>query len=92
MPAKVSIPINGPSIADPGAIRPGRTWFRTLLNWQLGVFRSAKNAAPPVSTRFTREGTQVLFMAIFVLLGAILRDVNLLIVLAGTLLATLLIQ
>ena len=35
---------------------------------------------------------QVLFMAIFVLLGAILRDVNLLIVLAGTLLATLLIQ
>jgi len=35
---------------------------------------------------------QVLFMAIFVLLAAILRDVNLLIVLAGTLLATLLIQ
>jgi len=35
---------------------------------------------------------QVLFMAIFVLFGAILRDVNLLIVLAGTLLATLLIQ
>ena len=35
---------------------------------------------------------QVLFMAIFVLLGAIIRDVNLLIILAGTLLATLLIQ
>lgn len=92
MPAKVSAPLNGPSIGEAGVFSPGRTWLRTLLNWPLGVFRSAKNAAPPVSTRFTREGMQVLFMAIFVLLGAILRDVNLLIVLAGTLLATLLIQ
>jgi len=53
---------------------------------------SAKNTTATVSTRLTREGMQVLFMAIFVLLAAILRDVNLLIVLAGTLLATLLIQ
>ena len=53
---------------------------------------SAKNTTATVSTRLTREGMQVLFMAVFVLLAAILRDVNLLIVLAGTLLATLLIQ
>ncbi len=63
-----------------------------LVRVPFRVFQSAKNSAPPVSTRFTREGMQVMFMAIFVLLGAILRDVNLLIVLAGTLLATLLIQ
>ena len=53
---------------------------------------SSKNTTAPVSTRFTREGIQVLFMAIFVLLAAIMREVNLLIILAGTLLATLLIQ
>ena len=53
---------------------------------------SARNTTAPVSTRFTREGMQVLFMAIFVLLAAIMREVNLLIILAGTLLAILLIQ
>lgn len=68
------------------------TFLGRLVWFPFRVFQSAKNAAPPVSTRFTREGMQVMFMAIFVLLGAILRDVNLLIVLAGTLLATLLIQ
>jgi uncharacterized protein (DUF58 family) len=66
--------------------------LRKTLRLPMGLFRKARKAAPPVSTRFTREGMQVLFMAIFVLLGAIIRDVNLLIVLAGTLLATLLIQ
>lgn len=40
----------------------------------------------------TREGLQVAFMAAFVLLGAVLRDVNLLIILAGTLLGILLVQ
>ena len=92
MAQKVSIPFNGSSTVDASAFSPGRTWLRTLLSWPFGVFRSAKNAKPPVSTRFTREGWQVLFMAIFVLLGAILRDVNLLIILAGSLFATLLIQ
>ncbi len=80
------------ALANVGLTGAKRTWFRKLVRLPSGVFQSAKNAAPPVSTRFTREGMQVLFMAIFVLLGAILREVNLLIVLAGTLLATLLIQ
>jgi len=66
--------------------------LRKTLRLPMGLFKNAKKAAPPVSTRFTRDGMQVLFMAIFVLLGAIIRDVNLLIILAGTLLATLLIQ
>ena len=69
-----------------------RTILGKFVRVPFRIFQSAKNVAPPVSTRFTREGMQVMFMAIFVLLGAILRDVNLLIVLAGTLLATLLIQ
>jgi uncharacterized protein (DUF58 family) len=92
MPQKVSAPFNGSSSVEPSVFSPSVTWLRALLSWPFGVFRSAKNAKPPVSTRFTREGWQVLFMAIFVLLGAILRDVNLLIILAGTLFATLLIQ
>lgn len=40
----------------------------------------------------TREGLQFLFMIAFILFGAVLRDVNLLIFLAGTLLAMVLIQ
>ncbi|MEQ1827892.1 MAG: DUF58 domain-containing protein [Pirellula sp.] len=58
----------------------------------LRMLRSAKKAATPVSTRLTREGVQVSFMAAFVLLGAVIRNVNLLIVLAGALLGLLLIQ
>lgn len=58
-------------------------------------FRWVWNRMSPthlVSTRLTREGLQFLFMIAFILLGAVLRDVNLLIFLAGTLLAMLLIQ
>jgi uncharacterized protein (DUF58 family) len=71
---------------------PSFAALRSLVHWPSGLFQKAKNAAPPVSTRFTREGLQVLSMSIFVLLGAIIRDVNLLIILAGSLLATLLMQ
>lgn len=66
-----------------------------LLGWgtkPFRVIRRAKIAATPVSTRLTREGMQVVLMAIFVMVGAVLRDVNLLIILAGTMLAMLLIQ
>lgn len=51
-----------------------------------------RRPANPVSYRLTREGWQVCFMIGFVILGAILRDVNLLILLAGALLALLIIQ
>jgi uncharacterized protein (DUF58 family) len=49
-------------------------------------------AGNPVSTRLTREGFQFLFMVTFILFGAVLRDVNLLVFLAGTLLGMVLIQ
>ncbi len=67
-------------------------WLWHYARWPFRLFRTAKNAVTPVSTRPTREGLQVGFMASFVLLGAILRDVNLLIILGGTLFATLLVQ
>ena len=93
MPQRVSESNNGSNtITDMGLTRSYWPLLRKIIRTPSGLFRRAKNAAPPVSTRFTREGMQVLFMSIFVLLGAILRDVNLLIILAGTLLATLLIQ
>jgi len=56
---------------------------------RLSQFRRANS---PVGTRLTREGLQFLFMIAFILFGAVLRDVNLLVILAGTLLAMLLIQ
>ncbi len=86
------LPDGSTALGDVGFNGSYWSYFRSSIRLPSGVFRSAKNATQAVSTRFTREGMQVLFMAIFVLLGAILRDVNLLIVLAGTLLATLLIQ
>lgn len=66
-----------------------------VMNWISTPFRLARNArraTTPVNVRLTREGWQFLFMVCFVILGAVLRDVNLLVILAGTLLALLLIQ
>ena len=45
-----------------------------------------------LKTRPTREGYQVLFLTLFVLVGAILRDVNLLIILAGILISMFFLQ
>lgn len=70
-------------------------WYAIVwrwIKWPLRAMRSARNSVSPVSTRLTREGLQFAFMILFVLLGAVLRDVNLLIILAGTLLAMMFIQ
>ncbi|MCE3016240.1 MAG: DUF58 domain-containing protein [Pirellula sp.] len=72
------------------SVKPKRNPSWLLAPWRL--IRSAKRAATPVTTRLTREGWQFAFMVAFVVLGAVLRDVNLLVILAGTLLALLLIQ
>lgn len=56
-------------------------WIRQLLK-----------ATNPVNARMTREGLQFLFMIAFILFGAVLRNVNLLVILAGTLLAMIFIQ
>jgi uncharacterized protein (DUF58 family) len=53
---------------------------------------TAKKGLSPIRTRITREGFHFLFMLTFVLIGAVLRDVNLLVVLAGVLMAMLLLQ
>jgi len=83
------------SSGTPIATNTTRGWAASLfliLKWPLRVLRSISNSSERVTTRMTREGLQVAFMASFVLLGAVLRDVNLLIILAGTLLAILLVQ
>ena len=51
-----------------------------------------KRDLPQVRCRITREGYHFLFMLTFILVGAVLRDVNLLVVLAGVLMAMLLLQ
>jgi uncharacterized protein (DUF58 family) len=89
----LSEPEAGTSSKRPRDLRRG--WLQCVFDFlikPLRVIRSAKKAATPVSTRFTREGLQVSFMAAFVLLGAVIRDVNLLIILAGALMGVLLIQ
>ncbi|MCU0712907.1 MAG: DUF58 domain-containing protein [Pirellula sp.] len=55
-------------------------------------FRLMRRIATPVTTRLTREGWQFSFMIGFVILGAVVRNVNLLVILAGTMLGFLLIQ
>jgi uncharacterized protein (DUF58 family) len=67
-------------------------WLIAVVKLPMRILRSARKVDTPVATRMTREGLQVAFMTSFVLLGAVLRDVNLLIILAGTLLGMLLIQ
>lgn len=80
-------------IADGTAAGPERMrgWGSWLLSpWR--AFRLARRFATPVTTRLTREGWQFAFMVCFIVLGAVLRDVNLLVFLAGTLLALMLVQ
>jgi uncharacterized protein (DUF58 family) len=85
------MPIPSPTMTNetfPAKPKRNPSWL--FAPWRL--LRSAKRAATPVTTRLTREGWQFAFMVAFVVLGAVLRDVNLLVILAGTLLALLLIQ
>lgn len=68
-----------------------RTFWSVLLS-PIRRFRSMRRSATPVTTRLTREGWQFSFMIGFVILGAVVRNVNLLIILAGTMIGFLLIQ
>jgi uncharacterized protein (DUF58 family) len=70
---------------------PPRTVWHYLLS-PVRQFRSMRRIATPVTTRLTREGWQFSFMIGFVILGAVVRNVNLLVILAGTMLGFLLIQ
>lgn len=63
--------------------------FGTRLLRSYRVFRHSNN---PVYTRLTREGWQFCFMIAFILLGAALRNANLMVILAGTLIGMLWLQ
>ncbi len=74
---------------------PVSSAFAATKEWLAGtlrVYRQYRRSAHPVGTRLTREGLQFLFMISFILFGAVLRDVNLLVILAGTLFGMMLIQ
>lgn len=79
---------NGPQSSVVSRWKIAREWLARRTRWT----RQVLGAGTPVSTRLTREGLQFLFMIMFILFGAVLRDVNLLVFLAGTLLAMMLIQ
>jgi uncharacterized protein (DUF58 family) len=75
--------------------KPNRKQLPSKSNGKAGyasrLFKS-KSESSQVRCRITREGYHFLFMLTFVLVGAVLRDVNLLVVLAGVLMAMLLLQ
>jgi uncharacterized protein (DUF58 family) len=72
------------------------TAFRSLIvqpiTKLLGSFRLFLQSNNPVYTRLTREGWQFCFMIAFILLGAALRNANLLVILAGTLIGMMWVQ
>lgn len=70
------------------ALTAARQGLLSPLRW-LNQFHKAGKT---VSTRITREGLNFLFMIALILVVAVLKNVNLLVILAGTLLAMLLIQ
>ena len=74
-----------------GAENSSRSVWQYLLS-PIRQFRSMRRIATPVTTRLTREGWQFSFMIGFVILGAVVRNVNLLVILAGTMLGFLVIQ
>jgi uncharacterized protein (DUF58 family) len=65
---------------------------RDAILHPIRLYRQFIYATIHVHTRLTREGLQFIFMICFILLGAVLRDVNLLVILAGTLIAMMVIQ
>lgn len=66
--------------------------IRELSNRLLGRYRVFRHSSNPVYTRLTREGWQFCFMIAFVLLGAALRNANLMVILAGTLIGMVWVQ
>ena len=66
--------------------------LRELAGRLLGTYRAFRHSNNPVYTRLTREGWQFWFMIAFILLGASLRNANLLVILAGALIGMIWIQ
>ncbi len=68
------------------------TKIREFGSWLLSWYRLFRHSGNPVYTRLTREGWQFCFMIGFILLGAALRNANLLVILAGTLIGMMWVQ
>ncbi|MEI6525036.1 MAG: DUF58 domain-containing protein, partial [Planctomycetota bacterium] len=68
------------------------TKLREFANRWLGSYRVFRYSNNPVYTRLTREGWQFCFMIAFILLGAALRNANLMVILAGSLIGMLWVQ
>ena len=66
--------------------------IRELSNRLLGSYRLFRHTSNPVYIRLTREGWQFCFMIAFILLGAALRNANLMVILAGTLIGMMWVQ
>lgn len=66
--------------------------MRELGSRLLGSFRLFLRSNNPVYSRLTREGWQFCFMIAFILLGAALRNANLMVILAGTLIGMMWVQ
>ena len=68
------------------------TKLREFANRWLGSYRVFRYSNNPVYTRLTREGWQFCFMIAFILLGAALRNANLMVILAGSLIGMMWVQ
>ncbi len=68
-------------------------WKTTLQRSDIGLKRNPNDSSSgSVHTWFTREGWYVLFILLFILIGAALRSVNLLVLLASLIAGMLIIQ
>jgi len=68
------------------------TKLRDLSNRIFSSYRLFLRSNNPVYIRLTREGWQFCFMISFILLGAALRNANLMVILAGTLIGMMWVQ
>jgi uncharacterized protein (DUF58 family) len=65
-----------------------RLWRR----WQAKVRRDRARSLSQVRFRLTREGWHFLFVLVFIFVGAVIREINLLILLAGTMIGLLVLH
>ncbi len=72
---------------------PNRSFFGALWkSWQRKRRRDRVRSLSNVRFRLTREGVHYIGILIFIFIGAMLRDINLLILLAGAMIGLLLLQ
>lgn len=85
-----STPSNLPSESSLPAPQSYFGWL--WQRWQHQRLRNRKRQLGHVRFRLTREGYHFLFVLSFIFIGAVIREINLLILLAGTMIGLLLLQ